>query len=161
MCNMFSWCYIHYICDWICEKGSYSLPNSWVWLIMTSTGLDMSSSNVLCPEYSNWISGWYLHHNGRPLEIIGCQVHAIGKAIRPLFADLVTYVDYLHCYNYVYNCDFLHVVLLMWTVSMKLPLSVTHAGQVWVAIYFTAKQITMRVLIVPVMRLMLVIYSQQ
>ena len=24
------------------------------------------------------------------MEVIGCQVHAIGKAIRPLFADLVT-----------------------------------------------------------------------
>ena len=27
------------------------------------------------------------------MEVMGCQVHAIGKAIRPLFADPVTIID--------------------------------------------------------------------
>jgi len=27
------------------------------------------------------------------MEVIGCQVHAIGKAIRPLFTDLVTFIN--------------------------------------------------------------------
>ena len=30
-------------------------------------------------------------------QVMDCQVHAIGKAIRPLFADLVTNIDVKLC----------------------------------------------------------------
>ena len=42
-------------------------------------------------------------------EVMGCQVHAIGKATRPLFADPVTFLM-LNCSSYnhiiVFNSTF-------------------------------------------------------
>jgi len=76
-------------CDWICEKGSYSLSK---FLSLTDHNFSRSLTyhfqispvnSTMLGVYSDWISGWYLNQ-------MGCQVHAIGKAIRPLYADPVT-----------------------------------------------------------------------
>jgi len=40
------------------------------------------------------------------MEVMGCQVHAIGKAIRLLFADPVTYID-------------TSFIIIMYTMSME------------------------------------------
>ena len=50
------------------------------------------------------------------MEVMGCQVHVIGKAIRPLFADPVTYLVYLF---YNRNAD---VILGLWdTIRLIAP----------------------------------------
>jgi len=42
-------------------------------------------------ENSDWISGWYLNHNGSYGLQSACNQKL--KAIRPFFADPVTYMD--------------------------------------------------------------------
>jgi len=85
-----------HICDRICKKrGLTAFTNSWVWLIITSNGFDLPSSNfspvnsTMLMVYSNWISGWYLNHNGN----YGLPSTCNWKAIRPIFADLVKYYE--------------------------------------------------------------------
>ena len=57
-------------CDQICEKGSYSLSE---FLSLTDNHLQISPVN----------STMLGVHCVNTMKAMGCQVHAIGKAIRP------------------------------------------------------------------------------
>ena len=45
-------------------------------------------------------------------EVEGCQVHAIGKAIRPPFADPVTYIDWCRSHYWCNIILFIQIVTL-------------------------------------------------
>ena len=55
----------------------------------------ITSQFVACPSYATHPSLRHLEFQGDTVltsEVMNCQVHVIGKAIRPLFADPVTII---------------------------------------------------------------------
>ena len=81
------------LCDRICEKGSYSLSefpclmshnSSWLFAIV----IKISPAIEACLEgkVTKFQTGTMLTS-----QVMDSQIHVIEKAIRPLFADPVTY----------------------------------------------------------------------
>ena len=81
---------VEWICDLVCKKGSYSLSNCPVWLIIPHHVFYLS------PSYCTKLKHNVMDIRGRHFcvmqhNVTGCQVHAVEKAIRPLFTDWLTF----------------------------------------------------------------------
>ena len=81
-------------CDWICEKGSYSLSN---WMCLTihcvtcKHGTNLKFGHL---THLTWFYFWTKFHFNRlnTVWVVTNQSWNLRKAIRPLFTDPVTIV---------------------------------------------------------------------